>query len=117
MDNNAGHINNNLPIICNLVEDKKIKGQQMVVEKLFTNVEQILELKDGYAFRYPGTDKYITALTKFISFERKCCLFFTFEMVFEPNTGPIWIRIKGPVGTKDFIKSWLSRQTLKSFNL
>jgi hypothetical protein len=41
---------------------------------------------------------------EFIAVERKCCPFFAFELVFEPQEGPMWLRLKGPEGVKSFIK-------------
>jgi hypothetical protein len=32
-----------------------------------------------------------------------CCPFFTFELTFEPDSGPIWLRVRGQEGVKEFI--------------
>ncbi|MBI4409686.1 MAG: hypothetical protein HY561_08265 [Gemmatimonadetes bacterium] len=39
---------------------------------------------------------------EFILFERGCCPFLRFELEFEPG-GPLWLRIRGPEGAKEFI--------------
>jgi hypothetical protein len=40
-------------------------------------------------------------LTEFIVFERGCCPFFTFELLFEPEGGPIRLRALAPEGAKE----------------
>jgi hypothetical protein len=63
------------------------------------------ELRDGYAFRLPGDGKWIAAIAKMIVAERECCPFLTFEFVAQPGMGPVIVRVIGPAGTKDFLKT------------
>ena len=51
-----------------------------------------------------GEKDWATKLLDFIVFERACCPFFTFELTFEPDSGPIWLRLRGQEGVKEFIK-------------
>ena len=60
---------------------------------------------DGYALRFPGNDTWANQLTQFITFERKCCPFFIFSLLFEPKQGPIWLRLRGSAGIKEFVAS------------
>jgi hypothetical protein len=39
--------------------------------------------------------------------ERECCPFLTFELTAQPNMGPMIVRMTGPAGTKDFLKTIL----------
>ena len=39
--------------------------------------------------------------------ERDCCAFFTFELMFQPQHGPISLRLRGPDGVKDFMNVML----------
>jgi hypothetical protein len=38
---------------------------------------------------------------------RECCPFLTFELTAQPNMGPVSVRVIGPAGTKDFLKTIL----------
>jgi hypothetical protein len=67
------------------------------------------ELRDGYAFHLPGDGKWISTIAKIIVAERECCPFLTFEFVAQPNMGPICVRVTGPAGTKNFLKTVLWR--------
>jgi DNA-binding transcriptional ArsR family regulator len=61
------------------------------------------ELEDGYELSFPGGAQWAIKLTEFIIFERGCCPFFAFELVFEPGEGPIRLRVRGPEGVKDLV--------------
>lgn len=63
------------------------------------------ELQDGYAYRFPSEDKWITELAQLIAFERECCPFLQFKLRLEPENGPLWLELTGAAGTKDFLQS------------
>ena len=96
----------NIPIACLLPED----GQQQRAEEIGPNLlaftEEVRELSDGYEYRFPGDIEWAEKLIEFIREERACCPFFTFEIRFEPASGPIWLALRGPEGTKEFIASF-----------
>ena len=93
-----------LPVACKLSERDLAIRRELVDVELFQNAQQIDELPDGYAYRFPGTDASLTAVTEFIASERRCCSFFTFELVFEPAEGPIWLRLRGSEAIKAFVR-------------
>jgi hypothetical protein len=67
------------------------------------------ELRDGYSFRVPGDGRWIAMIAKMIVAERECCPFLTFELVAQPNMGPVIVRVTGPACTKDFLKTVLCK--------
>ena len=93
-----------LAIACKLSEAEQASREEELARDIFSNCQEVAELADGYAFRFPGDSEWATKLVEFIAFERKCCPFFTFELVFEPQEGPMWLRLKGPEGVKSFIE-------------
>ena len=98
-----------LPLACTLTAPELVtRGAE--IDDLFTGVQQTEELTDGYALRFPGSPTWAERLLSFIQGERSCCLFFTFELVFQPNQGPIWLHIRGPEGVKGMVRETLSRQ-------
>ena len=92
-----------LPIACALPDEELARRGEELSTDLFSACEQVSELPDGYAFRFPGERAWADKLLAFISSERECCPFFTFELLFEPDGGPISLRMRGPEGTKEFI--------------
>ena len=96
-----------LPIVCTLSETERASWREQTVETLFKAAEQVEELADGYGVRFPGGGDWPTRLLAFTAAERECCRFFRFELAFEPDLGPIWLRLRGPEGVKSFLHSWL----------
>ena len=62
------------------------------------------ELPDGYEFEFPADTKTYQVLTEWVSQERLCCPFFDIELRLDRENGPLWLRLTGRPGTKDFIK-------------
>jgi hypothetical protein len=76
--------------------------RQDLSRTLLTAVQEKSELRDGYAFRLPSS-AWMTA-AEWVSFERKCCPFFAFELEQPKDDGPVWLRITGSDGVKAFIE-------------
>ena len=90
-------------IACLLSErDYAIRSQELT-GGLFTTVEEVVELPDGYAYRFAGGDSPLEWLLEFIAAERRCCPFLSFEIAFEPHGGPLWLRMSGSPRVKAFI--------------
>lgn len=102
--NTLEHTMQDLPIACSLTEADLARRQEELSDEIFKNVQQVQELPDGYAFCFPGDADWAIKLTQFITFERDCCPFFIFELAFEVNHGPIWLRLRGGEGVKEFIR-------------
>ena len=95
-----------LPLACTLTAPELVtRGAE--IDDLFTGVQQTEELTDGYALRFPGSPTWAERLLSFIQGERSCCLFFTFELVFQPNQGPIWLHIRGKITSLSLLTSSL----------
>ena len=62
------------------------------------------ELPDGYEFELPGDNKAYQLLTEWAFQERLCCPFFDIGLRFDRENGPLWLRLTGRPGTKEFIK-------------
>ena len=93
-----------LPIACNLSEPELRLRRETLASDIFKDFQQVDELTDGYSFRFPGDDVCAAKLLEFITFERRCCPFMTFELLFEPGQGSVWLRLRGADGVKEFIR-------------
>jgi hypothetical protein len=62
------------------------------------------ELPDGYEFEFPADNKIYQLLTEWAFQERLCCPFFDIDLRFDRENGPLWLRLTGRSGTKEFIK-------------
>jgi len=96
-------------ISCCLSDSELHKRMAMVLARFVSAVIATEELPDGYVFRVPGDKKWMAAVWEAIAAERECCPFLTFELTALPNRGPVTVCVTGPAGTKDFLKTILSR--------
>jgi hypothetical protein len=98
-----------VPLACLLTgEDLAARGE--VVRPLIASYQKVQELEDGYAFQFPGDSEWIERVVTFIDEERVCCPFFTFELQYEPNLGPIWLRLRGSAEIKTSLRDgWLTQ--------
>jgi hypothetical protein len=92
---------------CKLTTPELQKRKETILASLKTQMLEKRELKDGYAFKFPGTDKMLDELTEFIKTERECCDFFTFNLSISGDKSEAWLELTGVDGAKDFISSEL----------
>ena len=62
------------------------------------------DLPDGYEFELPADNKTYQLVTEWAFQERLCCPFFDIDLRFDREGGPLWLRLTGRPGTKEFIK-------------
>jgi len=103
MQNELELLTNELPIACNLSDSEQTARGEEIAQNLFKHVLQVKELVDGYAYSFPAGEEWASRLMEFILADRDCCPFFTFELVFEPDPGSLWLRLRGGQGVKEFI--------------
>jgi hypothetical protein len=92
-------------IACGLTSAELREREATLLAQLKSAVIETEELPDGYAFRVPGDGEWIAIIARMIAAERECCPFLTFELVAQPSMGPVIVRVTGPGGTKDFLKT------------
>jgi len=74
-------------------------------QELHAAVKETRELPNGYAFRLSGERRSLAMLSEWVSLERLCCPFFTFQIEAGAETQPIWLRMTGREGVKQFMQS------------
>ena len=63
------------------------------------------ELPDGYELEFPADNSTYQLLTEWAFQERLCCPSFDIDLRFDRESGPLWLRLTGRPGTKEFIKA------------
>jgi hypothetical protein len=69
----------------------------------------IRELPDGYEFEFAPEDATFRLLAEWADGERRCCPFFDVAVRFDREGGPLWLRLTGREGVKQFIRSEFRR--------
>jgi hypothetical protein len=97
-----------LPIACKLTEPAFQERRSKVLRQVGQSIIEVKELEDGVAYCFPSDDDWLTNLTEFIRFERECCPFLSFRLSVASDDGPLWLELRGPAGTKEFLATLFS---------
>jgi hypothetical protein len=92
-----------LPVVCTLLEEE-LAARGGGISALMATADGQEETERGYRLRFSGRPEIRSELLAVIDGERDCCRFFSFALEFEPDMGPIWLRIEGPDGVKQFLE-------------
>jgi hypothetical protein len=103
------HSSEDMPVACCLTSAELREREATLLAQFRSAVIETEELQDGYAFRVPGDGEWITMIAKMIVAERECCPFLTFELVAQPDMGPVVVSVTGPAGTKEFLRTVLCK--------
>ena len=94
-------------VSCKLTTPELQKRKETVLASLKNQMLEKKKLKDGYAFKFNGSDKMVDELTEFIKTERSCCEFFTFNLSISGDKSEVWLELKGKDGVGDLIEKEL----------
>jgi len=99
------------PIACNLLglTAAERQRQKELRDRIFSGTQTVKELSNGYAVGVPSTRENILAVAELISLERVCCSFFHFDLEVGKTDQPLWLRITGGNGVKEFLKTELMK--------
>ena len=103
------HGSDDIPIACCLTSAELRDREATLLAQFRSAVIETEELPDGYAFSVPGNDMWITTIAVA---ERECCPFLTFELVAQPNMGPVIVSVTGPAGAKEFLRTVLCKASI-----
>lgn len=92
---------------CKLASPELKQRKEMVLASLKKQILQKKELKNGFAYKFIGSDTMVDELTSFIKTERECCGFFIFNLSISGDKSEAWLEITGPTGVKEVIKTEL----------
>jgi hypothetical protein len=95
----------NMPIACSLTTAEFRDREAKLLAQFRSAFIETEELQEGYAFRLSGDGEWIGLIAELMVAERECCPFLAFEVIALPNKGPLIVRVTGPDGTKEFVRS------------
>jgi hypothetical protein len=101
------NIKSESPIACipRAMNDKQLIRHKQLMKQIQNSVEEVKELSNGYGFRFSSKSTSFLELAEFITLERLCCPFFNFALELEPDEGPLWLKITGRPGVKEFVQA------------
>jgi hypothetical protein len=95
------------PLACNalaLSPEVRKRHFEEVGPALLKLKKSTRELSDGYEFEFPTDRATYQLLTEWVIEERLCCPFLDIDLHLNREDGPLWLRLTGRPGTKEFIK-------------
>lgn len=100
-----------IPIACDMTALSPEQRQRHAVlsGQLLQTAVEVKELQNGYAFRYVSDRQTWLAAAEYVDLERRCCPFFAFALECEPAGGPVWLRLTGREGVKEFLAAQIER--------
>ena len=104
----SGEIEHASPLVCNafaLPAEVRKRHFDELGPALLKLKKATRELADGYEFEFPADNHTYQLLTEWMFQERLCCPFFNIELRLESGAGPLWLRLTGQPGIKEFIKT------------
>ena len=90
-------------VMTDLTPGEKARTFELL-DELKTAKQEIRELSDGFAFRYPMLPELFRQIAEFITYEHRCCPFFDFNLSVEREGGDVWLTLTGRDGVKTFIR-------------
>ena len=96
------------PIMCTLSTADLQRRRDELLPGLMRRAELRETIPGGLRMRFAESSDLMVDLVRMIDAERQCCRFLRFQLMVEPDLGPIWLEVTGPAGTTEFL-SELSR--------
>lgn len=98
---------NETAIACDpnaLTPDQQERWVNEIVPKLYSQVQEIQELPNGWSWRLPSTPEILSLIAEDLNMERLCCPFVHYTLEIEPNHAPFLLRMTGGAGVKEFLR-------------
>ena len=94
------------PIACDMsvLSPTERQAHLSTSRELFSRLQGIRELPDGYEFQLGDDPNAIIKLAEFIKLEKLCCPFLNFTIEVEAERGPVTLRLTGRDGVKAFVR-------------
>jgi hypothetical protein len=103
----GNHMDHESPIACNItaLSPQQRQRRATLAGQLKQAVQAIHELSDGYAMRFHRDESAWMAAAEFVTIECQCCPFLAFSLEVESQGAPIWLRLVGREGVKEFLRA------------
>jgi hypothetical protein len=81
------------------------RRQVLRIERFQSSLQEVRELPNGFALRFEDDGSLFGRMAEWVRLESLCCPFLDFELRAEERSGPIWLRLTGPEGAKEFLRN------------
>jgi len=92
-----------LPVVCTRTPDAIAERKADLLSGLVRRAESREATADSGRSTFPADAFQLLVAT--VEAERQCCRFLRFDISVEPDGGPLWLSLSGPLGTRDFLSA------------
>jgi hypothetical protein len=96
-----------LPVACTLSPEALKTRREGLLSGLLGRADAHEELPHGHRLRFASAHDTLSLIAGAVDAERECCRFLRFQIVVEPDGGPISLELTGPSGTREFVTALL----------
>jgi hypothetical protein len=97
-----------LPVVCSLDPAALTARREGLLAQLMQRATNHQDLADGHRFQFDPSGETLALIAGAIDAERRCCRFLRFNVVVEPDEGPVFVDVTGPSGTREFLAGLLA---------
>jgi hypothetical protein len=92
-------------LFCNMsaLDDEQRKRHSALTKELLSKHLEIKELPDGFGLRFPHDTLLFASISEWVTLEELCCPFLTLALELHHDKGPVWLKVSGDEGVKDFL--------------
>jgi hypothetical protein len=92
---------------CNLsaFDPEQRKRYSIMAKDLLSKHLEMKELLNGYGLRFANSRLLFTELSEWATLEQLCCPFLTITLELSRDQGPIWLKLTGEEGVKEFLRA------------
>lgn len=95
----------NLPIVCTLTPETMATRKAQLLPGLFRRAATTQATSEGYRLRFDSSAETLHAVASAVEAERHCCRFLRFDLIVEPDEGPLILTLSGPKGAREFLEA------------
>ena len=92
-------------IVDAIPEHERAAHFELASELFRHRAEERKDVPSGYAFRF--SPDILEKVERFLSNERRCCPFLSFEIAIASGKSPLWLHVTGPDGAREFLEAEL----------
>ena len=84
-----------------------------LASQVYARFREVREISDGYAACLDPDPAIVRDALDWLLLERRSCPFLHLDLSFEPPNGPVWFRLRGGPGIKEFLAARLKPSAVK----
>ncbi|GAB4038205.1 hypothetical protein [Spirosoma jeollabukense] len=94
-----------IELACKLTDKDQVRRMNELHQTLFRKVDKAVEHPTSYELVFRKADNGLKIqLAEFINFERLCCPWLLLQLTFQPDDGPISLKMGNSTETKEMVK-------------